>query len=671
MNDAPADATVTCKSCNHVNPARARFCGDCGFALRASAVPPPGPDFDEPVADPLIGRVVADRYRIQSVLGRGGMGVVYRVEHIHIGKPMAMKLLHGELSRDKASVRRFQREAEAASRLSHPNTVQVFDFGRVEGLTYLIMELVDGDDYAALIKQRGRLPFAEVARLCAQVCASLAEAHAAGIVHRDLKPENVMIQQGESGDIAKVCDFGLAKLRETENAHTVTRAGAIVGTPYYMAPEQIRGEDVDARCDIYAIGAMMYRALTGTPPFSANTPMGVLTRHLTDMPDAPSTRALGVPPEVDAIILRALEKDPENRQQSARELQGQLIEWLRAAGEDPGPAAISSESWASTATGAVRVPREAASTREEIDAYERRLRRKGMLSAAGIVLLLIGAVATSIFGYYRYQQADRFENMETEPNNESATAHALPPGRPVRGHLGQRQSVREGDVDIYRLEREGGQPSHATITVSGLPNLDIMFELFREGESVLRVNNGGVGEPESVPAFPLGPSRYYLQVRERWIVGQYPVENVSDTYEVTWNEVTPPSDDEGEVNDRPEVATQVRVGEHRVGHIGWMGDEDYYCFEGDAESASVRLEGAEGMDLALRIEDGALGTEHIVDATGIGEEELSGPIAPVRARTSCVVVLARKAAREGAEEPIAASAEATYTIHFVATDSDG
>ncbi len=202
-----------CPACTRVNPQDARFCASCGIALSTS-----GTEAAVNVADPLIGRVIADRYKIEALLGRGGMGVVYKIEHVHIGKLMAMKLLHGELSRDKETLKRFKREAEAASRLDHPNTVQIFDFGRDQGLTYLVMEYLDGHDLGWVIQHEGALTFARCARICAQACASISQAHSVGIVHRDIKPENIMIIQGrERPDMVKVLDFGLAKLRHSDS----------------------------------------------------------------------------------------------------------------------------------------------------------------------------------------------------------------------------------------------------------------------------------------------------------------------------------------------------------------------------------------------------------------------------------------------------------------------
>ncbi|MBZ0120994.1 MAG: protein kinase, partial [Sandaracinaceae bacterium] len=336
-DDARTAEGLECPGCGRLNPDDARFCAGCGQRF---GVPEITLGEDDGGADPLLGRTIADRYRIEELLGRGGMGVVYRVEHVRIGKLMAMKLLHGALARDKDVVKRFKREAEAISKLDHPNTVQVFDFGQSEGMMYLVMEYLSGRDLGHVLKEDGALPFPRVARIAAQVAGSVSQAHERGIVHRDLKPENVMVlPEGPIEDYVKVLDFGLAKLREHEDAErSITRAGSILGTPYYMAPEHIRGEEVDARSDVYAMGALIYKAVTGVPPFWATTPVGVLTMHLTDDVVPPSERAPGreIPFECDRIVLKAMEKRASDRYPSMEALRADLLEYLDRVGEADG-----------------------------------------------------------------------------------------------------------------------------------------------------------------------------------------------------------------------------------------------------------------------------------------------------------------------------------------------
>ena len=276
----PYGPVPACPQCASEYELPAKFCGQCG-----SSLPILSPR-DE--ADPWLGRIVDRRYRVLSRIGAGGMGLVYRVEHIQLGKVAAMKVLHADTARDSEAVRRFRTEAQAVSRLSHPNIVQTFDFGQSEGALYLVMEYVRGEDLATVVKREGPLPFEQAAPLFVQICSALTEAHDSGVIHRDLKPENIVVVQrrGERAH-AKVLDFGLAKLRERSDGAEITSGGQVIGTPYYMSPEQVRSEPLDVRTDIYSLGATLYRVLTGTPPFQASTPVGVLTMHITDPLEPP------------------------------------------------------------------------------------------------------------------------------------------------------------------------------------------------------------------------------------------------------------------------------------------------------------------------------------------------------------------------------------------------
>src|SRR5690349_16351656 len=270
-----------------------------------------------------LGKIVDGRYRVLEVVGRGGMGVVYRVEHLRMGKVAAMKVLHRDLAHDPEVIQRFEREAAAVSKLHHPHTVQVFDFGTAQGALYLIMEYVRGLDMAHVITRDGPQPWRRAAPMLAQICGALQEAHELGIVHRDLKPENVLITRTTGGrDYAKVLDFSLAKLEQPRAPTTETDRHQVVGTPYFMSPEQIRGDEVDARSDIYSFGALMFELLTGQHLFTGTTAVGVLTKHLTAEPDAPSMRApkMGIDPRVDHLCPPALAEKPEDRWQAAAEL---------------------------------------------------------------------------------------------------------------------------------------------------------------------------------------------------------------------------------------------------------------------------------------------------------------------------------------------------------------
>ncbi|MEO7331104.1 MAG: serine/threonine-protein kinase, partial [Minicystis sp.] len=494
-----APAGLECPICHKRNHVGVHDCVFCGtpLLLRAHAVgdgssasvlggrgPSPTSDGElnaPPIADPLIGVVVADRYRIVELLGRGGMGIVYKVEHVRIGKLLAMKLLTGELSHSPDVVRRFKQEALTVSKLGSPNTVQVFDFGVAEGLTYLVMELVSGEDLGRTLRTVGPMPFARLGKIIIQACSSLAEAHQKGIVHRDIKPENIMILRGKDGmDVAKVLDFGLAKLREGEGLNDVTSQGAIVGTPYFMAPEQIRGDAVDARTDVYAIGALMYRALTGHYPFNGPTPMAVFTKHLTELPIPPIERApeVGIPAGVNQLVLKALSKNAGERFQRVEELQAELVDEMRALGTssvedllDSGQLRkLARVSSGSATHSAVQAAAEIA-TRDEVEAYERKLRRQryGALGFAAIVALgALGGAAKLVMLETRVV----FNGVEIEPNDSAKDATKVPLGTPVSGLLGKRLDPAHGDRDFYAVDipARAGKLPVIELKVSALPN---------------------------------------------------------------------------------------------------------------------------------------------------------------------------------------------------------
>ena len=296
----------------------ARFCVACGSALAGTE--PSG----EPVSDAsesgFIGRQVAGRYRILNKLGEGGMGAVYRAEQISLKRTVALKVLKSELSAEPGLVRRFNAEAELAAKLNHPNTVTLYDFGQdADGALFIAMEYLEGRSLRELMMKEGPLAPARSLAITDQVCASLSDAHGRGIVHRDLKPDNVMLVQiGKRSEVVRVLDFGIAKLREEQGditAMPMTRAGDLLGTPQYMAPEQIRGEKVDARTDVYALGAMLYEMVTGRLPFEGPTLMVILSKHLTELPVPPNLRRpdLGIPLPLCQVIMDSLQKDPAAR----------------------------------------------------------------------------------------------------------------------------------------------------------------------------------------------------------------------------------------------------------------------------------------------------------------------------------------------------------------------
>jgi len=269
--------------------------------------------------DPLVGRLVGERYLLKRRIGRGGMGTVYEARQEPLGRRVALKLLRPHLAEDASSLARFQREAEMAAQLGHPNIVQVTDFGRsADGGVFLIMELLEGQPLAAAIAAGPPFTAERVAWIAWQVLSALEAAHAAGIVHRDLKPDNVFLCDVPGvDDFVKLLDFGIAKLAERHDAQGLTATGAILGTPLYMAPEQAQGRAVDARTDIYAVGAIAYEALTGRPPHDGPNYNAVLASVLTSDPTPLSALRPELSPVITDVVTRALSREPGSRFDSA------------------------------------------------------------------------------------------------------------------------------------------------------------------------------------------------------------------------------------------------------------------------------------------------------------------------------------------------------------------
>jgi eukaryotic-like serine/threonine-protein kinase len=271
----------------------------------------------------LLGKVIEGRYRVERVVGKGGMGTVYACRHVVVGKAVAVKVLSPTESRSDAALQRFIREAQTTNLLKNRHFVEIGDFGQLpSGLLFLVMELLEGEDLAHALRARslGRL---ELIRVFAQIAEALAEAHELGVVHRDLKPDNVFLTREPDGTIfVKLLDFGIAKLLD-DAPSALTDTGVVLGTPYYMSPEQARGDLIDGRSDIYALGVIMYRAFTGRLPFIGDSKIGVLTRHITEPPKPPSE--LGETDlSTEQLILRCLQKDPDLRPQSMREVRLEL-----------------------------------------------------------------------------------------------------------------------------------------------------------------------------------------------------------------------------------------------------------------------------------------------------------------------------------------------------------
>ena len=301
------------------------------LGARMSEHPPSGSS--PAVSSNLIG-VVLDRYKIFKKLGEGGMGEVFAAEHVHLGKKRAIKLLRPEIVSNKEAVGRFYQEARSASSIGHKNIIGIEDFGELpDGRIFMVMELLDGAPLNEIIKQP--MPIDRLLNILIQTGHGLAAAHQKGITHRDMKPENIYVTVGPAGeDIPKLLDFGIAKVAGNDGQNNLTKTGTIFGTPFYMAPEQALGQQVDARADVYAMGVIMYEVFSGTLPFQGESFMGILTQHITTEPEPVVVRAANagrtLPPGLPEVIQRCMAKDPNRRYATMDSLVAGLVEVYRA-----------------------------------------------------------------------------------------------------------------------------------------------------------------------------------------------------------------------------------------------------------------------------------------------------------------------------------------------------
>lgn len=310
-----------CNSCGSTYPGNISFCLNDGSPLVQ--------------LESMIGVVIDGRYRLENLIGVGGMGDVYRATHIHIDTDFAIKLLKPEFVADQTAIKRFRLEAKAAGRIQHPNAVRVTDFGVTpENIVYLVMELVEGQSLRKLIRSEKRLDVLRTVNIVRQICGAVDAAHRSGVIHRDLKPDNIIIDSSQPTERVKVLDFGIAKLREAKTDAFLTQAGTIIGTPQYMSPEQCQGQQLDPRSDIYSIGILLYEMLTGSVPFDGESTLQIVYSQLHQPPRSILELSPQIPEPLARVIMRALEKEPEHRQSSAILLSEELKHAVKMEGEE-------------------------------------------------------------------------------------------------------------------------------------------------------------------------------------------------------------------------------------------------------------------------------------------------------------------------------------------------
>jgi serine/threonine protein kinase len=315
-----------CSQCGRHYAQGITSCPEDGTPLRADET-----IIDYVARDPLVGRVLDEKYRLDERLGEGGMGTVYRATHLLIDRPVALKVLHPRFVEDDSAQQRFRREARAAGRLQHPNAVAVTDFGRTsDGYVYIVMELLEGGTLRELLGREAPLAVERAVGLMSQIAAAVEAAHEGGVIHRDLKPGNIFVVQRKGlPPVVKVLDFGIAKLAaeslDDSDAKNLTQTGVMIGTPRYMSPEQCDGEHLTPASDVYSLGIIFYEMLTGETPFNGATPLAVALQHSSKPPRPPRELVPTIPVEMETLVLAALAKKPGERPKDAGAFRDELL----------------------------------------------------------------------------------------------------------------------------------------------------------------------------------------------------------------------------------------------------------------------------------------------------------------------------------------------------------
>ncbi len=426
----------------------------------------------EPVDTP---RIYSGRYELTHLIARGGMAQVYRAMDRQLERPVALKVLFPELSIDRTFVERFRREAQAAANLSHPNIVPVFDWGEDDGSYFIVMEYVEGRPLSAVLRDPQPLPPREIATIGAGVASALAFAHRHGVIHRDVKPGNVLITP--EGDV-KVTDFGIARAVNTEES--LTQTGAVMGTAAYFSPEQAEGKGVDSRSDIYSLGVVLYEMAVGRPPFTGDSPVAVASKHVRDMPVLPREANPTVPPALEAVVMKAMAKNPDDRYGSAEELRADLLRFADGRPVEAGDPGVTSMMAAVGATQAVptttgrttAIPAGAARppSREDL---ERKRRTRNL-----IILLVLLLVALAVIAYFLLRSVGVFGSNVSVPDVvglpvSQATQTLQNDHLTVGSQTVETSNTTKGDVVSTNPKAGASVSKNSTVhlVVSGGPNI--------------------------------------------------------------------------------------------------------------------------------------------------------------------------------------------------------
>ncbi len=499
--------------------------------------------------DPFLGRVFLNKYRIEKKLGEGGMGAVYKAFQTDVRRDVAIKVLTESSAESELMLKRFHVEAMAVSRLSHPHTIRIFDFGRTDdGTLFIVMEYLDGVPLNKLLRQRRELPVYLALKVAKEIAESLREAHEKHIVHRDLKPENVFLVKVDDDPLyAKVLDFGVAKMKEAgEVEGTLTQAGMIFGTPRYMSPEQATAGNVDHRTDIYALGCMLYEMLTGRPPFEAETPIALLFKHVHEPPRAfeEARPDLVIPPEVEALVRRTLEKRIDDRPLTMRVLLDGLVDlgsrlpdaFAEVVYRDGAEAQALIEHYKSMPSAPATVLEEGLQRTERRSPSELLEVSQSAHSRAWVWIAALGVVLLGAGGFVAWRALTKPVPAGPLPaellplfadDSAVSLARPLPENRPIRltvtstppearVRLGDKvvgltpltwkTLQRPGEQVALTLEREAFKPYTATLKLDEDKVLDAGLEPVpvAQGPAVVR----GTGDDAGKPAEPAKPVEY-------------------------------------------------------------------------------------------------------------------------------------------------------------------